>query len=230
MDATIKQADALYEEYKIDALYDLLLPFKDSNNDELLWRLARAAREKAQTISDKKVANALVYDALGYVDAALALNDNNFASHKWRAILLDLVGEIEGNKQRIQNAFPCKEHFKKAIALNPKDATTIHCLGLWCFSVADMGWVKRKLAATVYAAPPESSYEEALQYFLDAEKVKPGFYSMNLLMIGKTYYRIGKKDLAIEYLKQAREFTVITSDDEKANKEAIEILKSLGVK
>jgi hypothetical protein len=131
MDEAVKKADALYEEYKVDELYELLLPFKDSKNDELLWRLARATREKSQHTADKTKANELMYDALCYVEAALELNDNNFASHKvkchnffplvcilyghclqWRAILLDLVGEIEGHKQRIQNAFVCKEHFK----------------------------------------------------------------------------------------------------------------------
>lgn len=135
----LRESDDLYDQYKIPELYSLLVAHKDSQNDDILWRLARAAREKALMTKDKKEADSLLYDALSYVEKALELNQNNFASHKvsvvlpvnnlerviygvliicdnhllqWRAILLDLVGEIEGNKKRIENAFVCKEHFK----------------------------------------------------------------------------------------------------------------------
>jgi hypothetical protein len=41
------------------------------------------------------------------------------------------------------------------------------------------------------------------------------FYSMNLLMIGKTYVRMGQKDKAIPYLQRARDYVVKTPDDKQ---------------
>lgn len=43
----------------------------------------------------------------------------------------------------------------------------------------------------------------------------PGFYSMNLLMIGKTYTRMSKKQEAIEYLQKVQTKKVVTADDQK---------------
>lgn len=41
-----------------------------------------------------------------------------------------------------------------------------------------MPWLQRKLAATIFVAPPTSSYEEALMYFKKAEEVEPLFYRL----------------------------------------------------
>ena len=43
----------------------------------------------------------------------------------------------------------------------------------------------------------------------------PNFYSMNLLMIGKTYLRMNKKELALEYLTRAHQYPVKTEDDKQ---------------
>jgi hypothetical protein len=58
--------------------------------------------------------------------------DNHFATHKWYAILVSLTSGFEGTKATIQKSFVCKQHFERAIALNPQDATSRHLLGLWC--------------------------------------------------------------------------------------------------
>ena len=41
-----------------------------------------------------------------------------------------------------------------------------------------MPWLQRKLAATIFVAPPTSSYEEALMYFMKAKEAEPLFYRL----------------------------------------------------
>ncbi|KAH9515619.1 Regulator of microtubule dynamics protein 1 [Bulinus truncatus] len=225
----IDESEALYDKKDFPACYDLLLPHKNSNDANILWRLARAATEKGK-MSDGEEKKKCIYEAWDYISKALELDNNNFACHKWYGILLDYTAEYEGTKQRIANAFKVKEHFMKAIELNPKDATTLHCLGYWCFLFADMPWYQRKVAGLIFASPPTSSYEEALEYFSKAEEVDPGFYNQNRVLLGKTYMRMKDKDTAKKYLMKALEHEDKTSDDAKARKEAIELLKELGVK
>lgn len=225
----IAKADALYSQNAISELYSLLLPYRECEDDEVLWRLARATCDKAKQTADKQLKKALTYEAFEFVKRALQLNNNNFSVHKWYAILLDYTGEYEGTKQRITNSYQVKEHFMKAIELNPKDATSVYSLGYWCFLFADMPWYTQKVAAMIFATPPKSTYEEALSYFLDAENIDPDFYSMNLLMIGKTYLRLENSKMALLYLTRARDYMVKTEDDKNAHKEAVELLKSLGV-
>lgn len=226
--AIISKADQLYHQNEVLQLYDYLLAFKEQENDEILWRLARAAVDKGKHSSDDKEKQKLYFEAFDYIKKALTLNDKNFAVHKWYAILLDYTGEYEGTKQRISNAYQVKTHFLKSIELNPTDATSIHSLGYWCFVFADMPWYQKKIASALFATPPTSSYDEALKYFLLAEETDPNFYSTNLLMLGKTYLRMKNNKMALIYLQRTKEFPVKTPDDRKAHEEALQLLKGLG--
>uniref|UniRef100_A0A8C0TEY8 Regulator of microtubule dynamics protein 1 n=1 Tax=Canis lupus familiaris TaxID=9615 RepID=A0A8C0TEY8_CANLF len=167
----LEQADYLYESGETEKLYQLLTQYKESEDAELLWRLARASRDIAQlsgtSEEEKKL---LVYEALEYAKRALEKNESSFAAHKWYAICISDVGDYEGIKAKIANAYIIKEHFEKAIELNPKDATSIHLMGIWCYTFAEMPWYQRRIAKMLFATPPSSTYEEALGYFHRAEQ------------------------------------------------------------
>ena len=70
---------------------------------------------------------------------------------------------------------------QKALEYNPKDGYAHYVLGRWCFQVASVGWIQRKAAAALFASPPESSYEQALEHFKMAETrqcfTNPSFHS-----------------------------------------------------
>lgn len=224
----IEEIEALHEKEEFCKEYDLLTPHKESSDPDLLWRFARAATDlgKERGGEERKTK---IYEAFGYITKALELDDNNFACHKWFGILLDYTAEYEGTKQRISNAFKVKEHFMKAIELNPKDSTTLYCLGTWCFLFADMSWLMRKTASVIFASPPTSTYDEALGYFKKAEENDPGFYNKNKVMLGKVYLRLKDKEAAKVNLMKSLEYTDTTVDDTEARKEATDLLKELGV-
>ncbi|XP_038665054.1 regulator of microtubule dynamics protein 1 isoform X4 [Scyliorhinus canicula] len=141
VDEIIDQADYLYGTGEVAKLYHLLIEHKNSMNGEILWRLARASRDLAQLENTPvEQKKQLTYEALEFAEKALEKNEFSFAAHK------------------------------KAIELNPKDATSIHLMGLWCFTFAELPWVQQKIAAMFFATPPRSTYEEALQYFNKAEE------------------------------------------------------------
>lgn len=76
--------------------------------------MARAARDKAlkdNTISkdDKK---SLIYEAFECSKRALEADENNFGSHKWFAITIGDVGDYEGTKAKIANAFLIRDHLE----------------------------------------------------------------------------------------------------------------------
>ncbi|XP_047401721.1 regulator of microtubule dynamics protein 1 isoform X3 [Sciurus carolinensis] len=168
----LEQADYLYESGETEKLYQLLTQYKESEDAEVLWRLARASRDIAQLSGTSEEEKKLfVYEALEYAKRALEKNESSFAAHKWYAICISDVGDYEGIKVKIANAYIIKEHFEKAIELNPKDATSIHLMGIWCYTFAEMPWYQRRIAKMLFATPPTSTYEEALGYFHRAEQV-----------------------------------------------------------
>ncbi|XP_061458621.1 regulator of microtubule dynamics protein 1 isoform X2 [Rhineura floridana] len=228
VDEVLDQADYLYGSGETEKLYQLLDQYKNSENAELLWRLARASRDLAQlshTSAEKK--KQLTYEALHYAKKALNKNPSSFSVHKWYAICISDVGDYEGIKTKIANAFIIQEHFQKAVELNPKDATSLHLMGIWCYTFAEMPWYQSKIAAVLFSTPPSSTYEEALRYFQKAEDVEPNFYSKNLLFLGKTYMKLNNRKMALLWLTKAKERLAHTEEDKQVQKEAVELLNSL---
>ncbi|XP_067341781.1 regulator of microtubule dynamics protein 1 isoform X2 [Channa argus] len=195
----LEQADYLYSCAETEKLYKLLLQYKDSDDAEFLWRLARASRDMSllpDIEAERK--KQLTFEAFEYAKKALEKDDQCFAAHK------------------------------KAIQLNRKDATSLHILGYWCFAFAELPWYQRKVAAVVFSTPPVSTYEEALEFFLKAEEVDPNFYSKNLLMLGKTYMAMRDRENALLWLTKAKDYPAHTLEDKEVHKEAIDLLKKLG--
>ncbi|XP_067409622.1 regulator of microtubule dynamics protein 1 [Emydura macquarii macquarii] len=224
----LEQADYLYGSGETQKLYQLLIQHKTSEDAEILWRLARASRDLAQlssTSAEEK--KQLIYEALEYAKKALEKNESSFAVHKWYAICLSDIGDYKGIKTKIANAYIIKEHFQKAIELNPKDATSIHLMGIWCYSFAEMPWYQSKIAAMLFETPPSSTYEEALSYFHMAEEADPNFYSKNLLLLAKTYLKLNNKKMALLWLTKARDYPAHTEEDKEVQKEVMELLNSI---
>ncbi|XP_053268775.1 regulator of microtubule dynamics protein 1 [Pleuronectes platessa] len=225
----LEQADYLYSCADTEKLYQLLLQYKDSDEAEVLWRLARASRDLSLLPDmEAKRKKQLIFEAFEYARRAMEKDDQCFAAHKWYAVCLSDVGDYEGIKVKIGNSYIIREHLERAVELNPKDATSLHILGYWCFAFAELPWYQRKVAAALFSSPPVSTYEEALEFFLKAEEVDPDFYSKNLLMLGKTYSAMKDKEKALMWLTKAKEYPAHTLEDKDVHKEAVDLLKRLG--
>ncbi|KAL0901618.1 hypothetical protein ABMA27_006834 [Loxostege sticticalis] len=176
---------------------------------------------------DQKYKKELVMQAYNIISDELSKNEDNFAVQKWYALLLDAKCTYDGIKERIKQLENIKKHMDLAVTLNPNDATTLHMLGEWCFQVSELPWHQRKIAEALFGSPPQSTYEDALEYFLRAEAAQPRFYSLNLLRLGNCYLKLQKEDQAKYYLKLAASYPAKSNDDHRANKEAAELLKKL---
>ncbi|XP_053985641.1 regulator of microtubule dynamics protein 1-like [Hylaeus volcanicus] len=222
----ITKADALFDQGHYKEMYLILTNYRDSGDVEIIWRLCRALYKMAKSATEVE-GKKMIYEAYDLIANALKIKEDHWAVHKWMAIILDSKSNYEGMKIRIKELYNIKKHMMRAIELNPKDATTMYMLGTWCYQVSDLPWYQRKIAAAIFEKPPNSSFEEALTYFENAEKVDPYFYSHNLLMLGKTYLKLNQKEQALKYLKMTAEYPVKNDDDHNAQQEAQKLLNSL---
>ncbi|XP_050422256.1 regulator of microtubule dynamics protein 1-like [Adelges cooleyi] len=224
----LEEADQLFLEDKYEDVVNVLDEYKNSNDVQVLWRLSRALYNMslAEDINEDKRKN-LILNAHQLILKALSIDTNIFEVHKWAAVLIDEHSGIIGIKERIKSLETVKYHMERALELNPKDPTIRYMIGYWCYSVADMPWYQRQIAATLFGASiPVSSYEEALAYFREAEKLQPLFYSKNLLMLGKTFLKMDSSFSAEYYLKLVVQYPAKTVEDHQAKKEAAKLLKS----
>ena len=66
--------------------------------------------------------------------------------------------------EKLECGHKFKMHVEESIRLNDSDAVAYHLLGRWCFEVAGLSWFEKRACAALIGAPPEATYDEALQH------------------------------------------------------------------
>ncbi|KAM7539999.1 hypothetical protein Aperf_G00000041487 [Anoplocephala perfoliata] len=194
----IAEIDALFEQNKYEEIYDKLVrPDGNYNNMDLalMWRLARAVRFLVLTKGkhDKKGKAEWIEQGLKVTEAAVEKYPNECLSNT------------------------------KGLEANPDEYMTLHCMGSWCYEVASLGKMERLLAKALFGAPPESSFEEALEYFLKADKAYPN-RTFTVCRIALCYSKMKEKDSAKEWAQKAVKLPVQDSEVEEAQKECQRLL------
>jgi hypothetical protein len=149
---SLEKADQLFDDNKFQETVDFLKTLDQSSAD-VQWRLGRALFKCSGMDANSSKKTELIRDAYKNIHEALQKDDNNFAIHKWYAILLDANSNLDGMKARVQELENVKKHMVRAIELNPEDPTSRYILGEFAFGLADLPWYQRKIVSTIFATP-----------------------------------------------------------------------------
>ncbi|KAM7408226.1 hypothetical protein PAMA_002088 [Pampus argenteus] len=135
-------------------------------NSTFLWRLIRAycdVHDVSSALEEKKT-HAETGKQVG--EEAVRLNPTCAESHQWYAIMCGIMADYDTIQNKIKNGYIFKDHLDKAIELKPQDPMSYYLLGRWCYAVAQLSWIERKVAATLFGEPPSATVEDALKNFL----------------------------------------------------------------
>ncbi|KAJ8250397.1 hypothetical protein COCON_G00223190 [Conger conger] len=196
-------------------------------NTSFLWRLMRAyvdAHDMATDVSDKK-SHAEAGKMVGA--EAITLNPMCAESHQWYAILCGLMSEYESVQNKIKNGYLFKDHLDRAIELKPQDPLSYYLLGRWCYAVAQLSWLERKVATTLFGEPPSASVHDALKNFLKVEEIQPKYSKCNYVFLAKCYKDLGERRQALEMCNAASSMSTVSKEDEEAQNELNSLLPSL---
>ncbi|KAF1657170.1 Regulator of microtubule dynamics protein 2, partial [Aptenodytes patagonicus] len=203
----LQQVDNLHKGSEDDKKegFRLLLEKDDKyeNCVDFLWRLARAYGDLFEMTTDAE-------EKRKYFS-----NPRNFQSNRWEhlfAIMCGYMSQFESVQNKIRNGYLFKEHLDKAIELKPQDPFLYYLHGRWCYSVAQLSWIEKKVAAALFGTPPTSTVEEALQNFLKAEEMCPGYSKYNYVYLAKCYKDLGQKNNALKYCDSALSILSVTNE------------------
>ena len=70
------------------------------------------------------------------------------------------------------------------------------------------------------AAPPESTYDEAYLHLAQAERLEPGFYAQNRLLLAHCCHQMGQGEEARRWLADVKAMTPRDADEVKTLREA----------
>jgi len=198
---------------------------------DYLWRMARATYLYSQRFvvsGDSAKRKALCFEAKDYAFDALELNETDADIQKWCALTLGTLTDFVNMNDKIQYGYRFREHIEKALALKAEDAMLHHLLGRYCFGVASLSWIERKVAATLFSEPPLATFDEALNEFLEAERMNTKPWKENQLFIAKCHVAVGNIPNALDFLLQAKRVPIEGADDKIAHDEVETLLRKYG--
>uniref|UniRef100_A0A8C3ILH2 Regulator of microtubule dynamics protein 2 n=1 Tax=Chrysemys picta bellii TaxID=8478 RepID=A0A8C3ILH2_CHRPI len=167
---------------------------KYGNHEGFLWRLARAYGDMFEMTTDVEEKKKYVANGKIVAEKAIQLDTMSADSHQWFAIMCGYMSEFDSIQNKIKNGCLFKEHVDKAIELKPQDPFLYYLNGRWCYSVAQLSWIEKKVAATLFGTPPTSTVQEALQNFL------------------KCYKDLGQRSNAMKYCDFASSLLPVTNE------------------
>ena len=207
-------SDSLYNEghYKESFLQIKKIYNQNSNNPNVVFRMARSIFLKAMIEKNKNKKIKFYYEGFEYAKKALKLDNDNGYINFWYAAYLGRIGEIEGPKQAILNSYEVKKYGMKAIELSPEFDSPYHMMGRWHYELANLNQLERLVASIVYETLPKGSYDEAIDLFNYAIKINPTEIRHHF-WLAKTYYTIGEFDLSNKEFKIVLSLQAKDSDD-----------------
>ncbi|NXP90492.1 RMD2 protein, partial [Passerina amoena] len=199
----LQQVDNLHKGSEVDKKegFRLLLENDDKyeNCVDFLWRLARAYGDLFEMTADAE-------EKRKYYVCVFFFSPLRFA------IMCGYMSQFESVQNKIRNGYLFKEHLDKAIELKPQDPFLYYLNGRWCYSVAQLSWLEKKVAAALFGTPPTSTVEEALQNFLKAEEMHPGYSKCNYVYLAKCYKDLGQKSNALKCCDSALSILSVTNE------------------
>ncbi|XP_060220073.1 regulator of microtubule dynamics protein 2 isoform X3 [Meriones unguiculatus] len=230
LDALLQKVDRLRinESDKVES-FELLCDHKEKFSEEIefLWRLARAYGDMYDLSTNKqeKKHYANVGKTLG--ERAITRAPMNGHCHLWYAVLCGYVSEFEGLQNKVSCGQLFKEHLDTAIQLLPEEPFLYYLKGRYCYTVAKLSWIEKKMAATLFGEIPSSTVHEALQNFLKTEELQPGYSISNYMYAAKCCVELGEPQDAWRFCNLALLLPVVTKEDKDAHKEVKKIISSL---
>ncbi|NXL08843.1 RMD2 protein, partial [Mesembrinibis cayennensis] len=214
----LQQVDNLHKGSEDDKKegFRLLLEKDDKyeNCVDFLWRLARAYGDLFEMTTDSE-------EKRKYYVCVFFFSPLRFA------IMCGYMSQFESVQNKIRNGYLFKEHLDKAIELKPQDPFLYYLNGRWCYSVTQLSWIEKKVATALFGTPPTSTVEEALQNFLKAEEMHPGYSKYNYVYLAKCYKDLGQKNNALKYCDSALSILSVTNEDKEAQKDLEALLLTL---
>ncbi len=132
----------------------------------------------------------------------------------------------EGGKGKIKLAYKIEDNAKKSLQLNPDQYLSYVILGIYYRQIADLSWFERMFANTFFGDVPEGTFEQSVDMFKKALKVRPQTIVASY-QLALTYEAMGEKSKEEKLLKELIDYPRKNFRDKFAIKKARKRLSNL---
>lgn len=210
-----QEADSLYQAFEEEeslAAYEKLLEI-DADHYKSLWRSSFLYSRIGNRLDGKKNQREYYEKAKKLAEQALDVDSTDTQSHFVMSVAMGRMALISGAKERVAASRSIKKHADRALHFDSTNAGAWHVLGRWHFKVANLSFVERLAANTLFGGiPGDASNEKAAESIERAIEFNDKYvlYFHDLAMV---YDEMGKGEQAIASCKTAIEKINLTPDD-----------------
>ena len=227
----IREGDKYYSGYdNKSALNDYLNAFKIAPDDyNVLLRLARTYNDLGEEFYEYKMEDSseiMIKKALVFSDKLKKDFPDSAATYAYLAMSYGNQALYEGGKTKIKLAHKIEDNAKKSLQINPNQYLSYVILGIYYRQIADLSWFERMFANTFFGDVPEGTFNQSVEMFRKALRVKPGTIVASF-QLALTYKTMGDKEKEKNLLEELINYPQKNFRDKFAIKKAKRRLKEL---
>lgn len=223
------RADSLYSAFAEEQAlehYKKLLEAKP-NNYQALWRTSFLYSRIGNRLDDKGDQKEYYNNAIDYAEQALAEDSTDSQSNFVMAVAKGRKALISGARDRVAASRAIKKYADRAIKYDSTHAGAWHVLGRWNLKVANLSWIERAAANTLFGGIPGSaSNEKAAEYISKAISYNDQ-YVLYYHDLATVYEEMGRDQDAITACEQGLQLPNLTPDDPQLKQDCRELIDDL---
>lgn len=229
VDALVQQADSLYdlhEEQKALEAYDRVLE-QAPDHYRALWRSsllnARVGNRQEGSAEQREYFSR----ARDLADRALQVDSTDAESNFVMAVAMGRMALISGARDRVAASRDIKRYAQKALEIDPDHAGALHVMGRWNFRIANLSFVERLAANTLFGGVPgPASNERAVELTEKAISID-GDVLLYYFDLATVYREMGMDEQAIETCQTALKMPSRLPDDDENKRKCRELIEDL---
>ncbi|HKK44657.1 MAG TPA: tetratricopeptide repeat protein [Balneolaceae bacterium] len=223
-----QQADSLYKNFdETQALEVYKQILKQHPNDyQALWRTSFLYSRIGNRQDDKDEKKAYFNEAINLAQRALKIDSTDTQSNFVMAVAMGRKALISGAKARVAASRDIKKYAELAIKYDSTNAGAWHVLGRWHLKVANLSWIERMAANTLFGGIPKASNQKAEEYIKKAIQLN-GKYILYYHDLARVYKEMGQDQKAINTCQTALNIPKLTPDDDRLKQECRDLIEDL---
>ena len=229
LDSLKEKADSLYRNYEEEKALDVYKDIldKEPQNYQALWRSSFLYSRIGNQFKDEDRQEEYFNKGIDLAKRALAVDSTDTQSNFVMSVAMGRKALISGARDRVSASRDIKKYVDRAIKYDSTNAGAWHVLGRWNFKVANLSWLERAAANTLFGGiPGDASNEKAVDAIKKAIELE-GQYIRYYYDLAKVYEEMGQEAQAIKTCQKAINLPVLTADDTNLKKKCQQLVQDI---
>lgn len=163
-----------------------------------LWRSSLLYSRIGNRFDDEEKQENYFNKAIDLAERSLQVDSSDTHSNYVMAVAMGRKALISGSRERVAASRAIKKFADRALSYDSTNAGAWHVLGRWHFKVANLNWIERAAANTLFGGiPGDASNKKAAEYLAKAINLNED-YLLYYYDLAQVYVELGQEKKAVE--------------------------------